>query len=120
MTSDLILINQLQVDAIIGIYAWEREETQPLIFNIEMSTDIKKSAISDNVADTVCYKAVADEVVRLVKLAKFKLLEALVEETCKMILNNHLGVSSVKLSVNKPNAVEQALTVGLTIYRVRS
>ncbi len=120
MTSDLIFIKQLQVDAIIGIYDWEREKTQPLIFDIEMGTDIKKSATSDNIADTVCYKTVADEVVSLAKLAKFELLEALVEETCKMILNNHMGVSSVKLSVNKPNAVEQALTVGLAIYRVRS
>lgn len=117
MNKDIIFIRALKVNAIIGIFDWERENTQPLIFDIEMETDIQKSASSDLIDDTVCYKTVADEIINLAKQSQFELIESLAEVACSMVLNNHKGVSGLTLSINKPQAVEQAKTVGLTIFR---
>ena len=119
MNKDLIFISELKVDAIIGIYDWERENTQPLIFDVEMETDIKKSAGSDSIDDTVCYKTVSDEIIALTLQNKFELVESLAEDICQSILKKHTGVSAIKLTVSKPNAVEQTKTVGITIFRGR-
>jgi dihydroneopterin aldolase len=120
MNRDFIFIKKLKVNAIIGIYAWEREKPQPLIFDVEMSVDIKQSTQSDSIDDTVCYKTVADEIMALTAQSKHELIEALSEEICQVILKNHQAISSIKLSINKPQAVAQAKTVGLVIYRYKS
>jgi dihydroneopterin aldolase len=119
MNKDIIFIKQLNVSAIIGIYDWERKTPQPLIFDIEMTTNIQKSASTDSIADTVCYKTVADNIIDLTKQNKFELLESLAEKICQLILAKHQGVLAIKLSVNKPNAVENTQTVGISIYRSR-
>lgn len=119
MNSDIIFIKQLRVSAIIGIYDWERESPQPLIFDVEMSTDIKKSASTDSIDDTICYKTVADNITDLTKQNKFELLESLAEEICQLILAKYQGVIEIKLSINKPNAVENTQTVGICIQRSR-
>lgn len=119
MNKDIIFIRELTVEAIIGIFDWERENTQPLIFDIEMETDISQSASSDSINDTVCYKTVADEVSALTKNSNAELIESLAEAICQMVLKQHKGVSAIKLTVHKPQAVADTKTVGLTIYRTR-
>ncbi len=119
MNSDIIFIKELKVNAIIGIFDWERVKPQPLIFDIEMNTSIKKPALSDNIIDTVCYKTVVDDIIDFTKQSKYKLIETLAEDICQLILNKYNGVQEIRLTVNKPQAVAEALSVGLIIYRAR-
>jgi len=116
---DIIFIQGLKTQAIIGIYDWERENHQPLIFDIEMSLPICNAAMSDNIDDTVNYKCVSDEVIELVKNSRFELLESLCETICQHILSNHLAVQKVRLRVSKPQAVAETDTVGLIMTRTR-
>lgn len=116
---DIIFIQGLKTQAIIGIYDWERENRQPLIFDIEMSLPIKSAAASDNIHDTVDYKRVSDEVIELVKNSRFELLESLCETLCQHILNQHPAVQKIQLKVSKPQAVAATDTVGLIITRTR-
>lgn len=116
---DTIYIQGLQTQAIIGIYDWEREQRQPLLFDLEMDLPTASAAQSDNIDDTVDYKKVADEVVVLVEKSRYELLETLCEAICQHILNNHKAVQLIRLVVSKPQAVESTKTVGLKITRGR-
>lgn len=116
---DTIFIQGLQTQAIIGIYDWERAQSQPLIFDVDMHLPIAAAAQSDAIGDTVDYKQVADELIELVSNSRFELLESLCEAMCQHILNTHLAVQTVRLRVSKPQAVPEASTVGLIIQRHR-
>ena len=41
---DLVFINQLQLNTIIGIHDWERKQPQPVVLDIEIGCSIKKAA----------------------------------------------------------------------------
>ncbi len=116
---DIIFIQGLKTQAIIGIYDWERENRQPLIFDIDMSLPTQTAATSDNINDTVDYKQVSDEVIQLVENSRFELLESLCEAICQHILEHHPTVQKIQLKVSKPLAVEETDTVGLMITRHR-
>lgn len=116
---DTVFIEGLKTQAIIGIYDWERENRQPLIFDIDMDLPITQAAKSDDINDTVNYKQVSDEVIELVENSRHELLESLCEEICQHILTNHLAVQIIHLKVSKPKAVTETDTVGLKITRIR-
>ncbi|NPA72108.1 MAG: dihydroneopterin aldolase [Gammaproteobacteria bacterium] len=117
---DIIFIQGLQTQAIIGIYEWERENRQPLLFDIEMSVPIHSAAQSDDINDTVDYAAVSSEVIALVDASRFELLESLIEAICVHIFTHHAAVQKIQLSVSKPQAVKETETVGLRIARQRT
>ncbi len=119
--TDTIFIEGLQTQAIIGIYDWERENRQPLIFDIDMQVPtITQAAESDNIDDTVNYKQVSDEVIKLVEESRYELLESLCEAICQYIFKHHNAVQTIYLKVSKPMAVAETKTVGLKITRVRT
>lgn len=116
---DIIFIQGLKTQAIIGIYDWERENRQPLIFDLEMSLPIKAAANSDDINDTVDYKKVSDETIQLVENSQFELLESLCEAICQHLLAQHSVIQKIQLKVSKPQAVAETETVGLIIIRQR-
>lgn len=118
--TDTIFIEGLQTQAIIGIYDWERENRQPLIFDIDMQVSITQAAESDNIDDTVNYKQVSDEIIALVEESRYELLERLCEEICQHIFKHHNAVQTIYLKVSKPMAVAETKTVGLKLTRVRA
>lgn len=116
---DKIFIKGLETQAIIGIYDWERENKQPLYFDIELSMPIFKAAESDHIDDTVNYKKVCDELIELVGQSRVELLESLVENICNHIFAHHHAVQKIDLKVSKPQAVAETETVGLIVSRSR-
>jgi len=116
---DIIFIQGLQAQAIIGIYDWERKNRQPLIFDLEMSLPIKTAASSDDINDTVDYKKVSDGIIQLVESSQFELLESLCETICQHLLTQHSSIQKIQLRVSKPQAVAETETVGLIITRQR-
>ena len=53
MSTDKVFIEGLEIEALIGIYDWERRIRQPLVFDLEMAFDNRKPAASDAIADTL-------------------------------------------------------------------
>ena len=83
---DTIFIKELCIETIIGIYDWEREIKQFVCIDLELSTEIKKASDTDDITNTVDYKAVAKRVKSFVEESKFLLIEALAEQTVNIIL----------------------------------
>jgi dihydroneopterin aldolase len=117
--TDKVFIEALEVEALIGIYDWERRIRQPLSFDIEMAFDNRKPAASDDIADTLDYKAVSKRVVEFVSQSSFGLVETLAERCAELILAE-FGVRHVRLKLSKPGAVRGARAVGVIIERSRA
>lgn len=113
---DIVFLHDLRIDAVIGIYDWERRVRQTLIFDLEMSADIARAAASDHIEDTLNYKAVAKRLIQFVSASEFQLVETLAER-CAGIIRDEFGVRWVRLRLNKKGAVRGASDVGVIIER---
>jgi len=115
---DIIFISELAVETIIGVYDWEREIKQPVLFDIEMSGDCARAAATDAVGDTLNYKDVAKAVIGFVEKSECQLVETLAEQVAALILAE-FNVQWLRLRVNKRGAIRGATGVGVVIERGR-
>ena len=113
---DIIFLRGLQIETIIGIYDWERETKQTVILDIEMATDIVKAAQSDDIEDTLDYKAVSKQVIHFVETNHFFLVETLSERITQLIMSE-FDVPWLRLTLNKKGAIRGASDVGIVIER---
>lgn len=113
---DIVYLRDLRIDTVIGIFDWERRATQTVILDLEMSADIAKAAASDDIKDTLNYKAVAKRLIQFVSESDFQLVETLAER-CAQIIREEFDVRWVRLTVNKKGAVRGADDVGVIIER---
>ena len=113
---DTIFIRELTVDTVIGIYDWEREIKQAVLFDLEMACDVARAAASDSVADTLDYKAVCKRVIAFVEASEFQLVETLAERVAQLIMSE-FAVPWLRVQVNKRGALRGARDVGVSIER---
>ena len=113
---DIIFLGGLEIETIIGIYDWERQNKQTVILDIEMAFDIKKAAQTDDIVHTLDYKAVSERVISFVEGSNFFLVEKLVEEIAN-ILRHEFSIPWVKIMLNKRGAIIKAREVGIIIER---
>ena len=113
---DIIYLNDLRIDTIIGIYDWERQTKQTVILDIQMGTDIKKAAASDSIEDTVNYKAVAKRLFSFVGESEFELVETLAERISEILLEE-FNIPWIRLQLNKQGALRGVRDVGIIIER---
>lgn len=113
---DIIYLNDLRVDTVIGIYDWERRTKQTVILDIEIGADIQKAASSDRIEDTLNYKSIAKRIIAFVSGSEFQLVETLAEKISEIILNE-FDVSWCRLRLNKQGAVRGVRDVGVIIER---
>lgn len=115
---DIIYINNLRIEAVIGVYAWERQLKQALIFDLELGTDIRTAALTDSVADTLNYKDVTKRVMAFVTDSRYQLVESLAEAVAELILKE-FDIPWLRLRLNKQGAVRGVRDVGVIIERGR-
>jgi dihydroneopterin aldolase len=115
---DIIYLKDLRIDTIIGIYDWERRTRQTIILDIEMGADIAKAAKTDDIEDTLNYKAVAKRIISFVENSEYQLVETLAQRIAEIILDE-FNVSWLRLTLNKQGAVRGVRDVGVIIERGR-
>ncbi len=113
---DIIYLNELKIDTVIGIYSWERQARQTVVFDLQMAADIRKAAATDSIEDTLNYKAVAKRLIDFVGNSEFQLVETLAERAAEVVLNE-FPVPWLRLQLNKRGAVRGARDVGVIIER---
>lgn len=113
---DSVLVEGLIVNAVIGVFPWEREVEQTLQADLTLNWDNRVPGASDDVADALDYSVVAARVTRVIREGRFKLLEAAAEAVATD-LQSALGVKSLTLTLRKPGAVAEARAVGVHIER---
>ena len=116
MAHDIVFIEDLRVETIIGIYDWEREIRQIISIDLEMATDIAKAAESDDIKDAINYKAVGKRIISFVEESEFQLVETMAERIGEIVLNE-FNVPWMRLKLSKPGAVTGSKAVGVIIER---
>lgn len=116
--NDIVLIQGLALEASIGVFDWEKKIKQQLVFDLELSCDFSKASVSDDIQDAVNYAQVCEEIEKILSFKHYQLLEYLAEK-----ISGHLfetfQISSVKLTIFKPEAVAKTRQVGVSIFRER-
>ena len=113
---DIIYLHDLRIEAVIGLWEWERKIRQTVAIDLEMSADIRKAAATDSVDDTLNYKLVAKRLQQYVGESSFQLVETLAEKIAGIVIDE-FGVAWVRVKVNKPGAIRGARDVGVIIER---
>jgi len=113
---DIIFITDLRVDTIIGIYDWERTQLQTVSIDLEMATDVRPAAATEDIESTLNYKAISKRIEQFVAASKFQLIETMAERVAE-IVREEFGVSWLRLTVHKPGALSNSTDVGVRIER---
>lgn len=115
---DVITLRGLHVEAAHGVFDFEHDAPQPFIVDCALWVDTSASSSSDDIADTVSYALVADEITSIVSGPSVKLIETL-GNAIAMRLLRLAHVLGVEVTVHKPQApLEQPFAdVSVTVRR---
>ncbi len=113
---DKVIIRGLNVETVIGVFDWEKQVRQPLVFDLEMDWDISKAAETDDLAYALNYAAVSDRVIEFVQANQYDLLERLLVQLAETLRAEFL-IPKIKIRVEKPAVAPHAIAVGLEIER---
>ena len=113
-----ISLKDLQFNCIIGTLPYERENEQPVVLNLSIWLDFAQAARNEDLAHSIDYAQLAEDVQQFIRMSQFQLEETLVVETGKHILNNYPKAMMVEVSVRKPNAIPNCAGAESTI-RIR-
>ena len=115
---DKIILTDIRIYAVIGIWEWEKRNTQTISIDLEMQTDTKKASRSDAIEDALDYKAVSKRVKQFTEESQFNLIETLAEEVATIILDE-FDVHWLKLRISKPFAIRDSKNIGVCIERTK-
>lgn len=101
---DTITITQLKVFAHHGVLKEETKNGQDFYVNAWLYLETDEAAKSDDLADTVNYGRVCDEIADAMQQKTFQLLEAACRYTMLRVFSAFPRIRGMKLEICKPNA----------------
>ena len=113
---DIVFIRELRADTIIGVYDWERRIRQTVVLDLELASNNRRVAASDQIDDAMDYAAISARVLSFVEASEFQLIETMAERVAEVIIEE-FAVPWLRLRLSKPGAVAQARDVGVLIER---
>ncbi|GGL06457.1 MULTISPECIES: dihydroneopterin aldolase [Streptomyces aurantiacus group] len=100
---DRVALRGLKARGHHGVFPKERVEGQTFIVDLSLGLDTRPAAADDDLAKTVHYGIVAQEVVAVVEGEPVDLIETLAERIARTCLK-HDAVQEVEVCVHKPDA----------------
>jgi 7,8-dihydroneopterin aldolase/epimerase/oxygenase len=121
MAEDELTLTGLRATAHHGVFAHERENGQEFVIDVSVWLDSRAAAASDDLAETVNYGVLAEEVVSAVERDPVDLIETVAERIARVALA-HPGVLRTRVTLHKPSApiTVPFADVSITIERTRS
>jgi len=120
---DVLRIEELMVDCVVGVYPHERNASQPLRVDVEMRLQTETSAVKESLRSTIDYAATASQLVFLLRSCRFRLLETAGHVVARYILappapdERRAQVDSVVVRLTKPGALRGFAVPSLEIER---
>ena len=115
---DTLFIRGLDVDTIIGVYAWEKKIRQRISVDLDVKVDITKAANTDDVSHAVDYKILTAHVANFISTSRYQLLETLSLHLIGNLFAS-FAIGWVRIHIEKVGAVRLARSVGLELERSR-
>lgn len=111
-----IQITNMRLRTYIGINEWEQENKQDVLININIECSAKSllACASDDIKDTINYKAISKKVISCVEESRFYLVEKMAAAILAIVLDTPL-VTSASVKVEKPGALRFSDSVGVSL-----
>lgn len=107
--------------AFCGVLDEEQARRQPFEISVEISTDMSAAGVSDDLADTINYGAVTDQIAALVATGRFALLEHFAHRVAAVILDDSKALEvTVEVLKLRPPLPHDLAASGVRITRSRS
>ena len=113
-----VLIKNFIIQEIIGIHQHEKIKKQKIKFNIVIDVDQNVLPNEEDIKSIVDYEKIKNNLKNLVKNKKYNFLESLAEDSFKKIFEDK-RINSVKIKIEKPEAIKNADSVGVEVFKSR-
>ncbi len=114
-----VFIKDFIIREIIGIHEHEKTKKQKIKFNIVVNVNQNTVPDEKDIKSIVDYEKITNKLENLVKNKKYNFLESLAEDSFKEIFEDK-RINSVKIKIEKPDAIKNADSVGVEILKNRS
>jgi dihydroneopterin aldolase len=112
---DVVVLEDLRLDVIVGVLDHERTTPQPITISLEFERPFDAAAATDDLSLTTNYAAVLDVVEHIAIDGAFLLLETLVVRVARAVLDFDAAITAVTVSAKKlvPPVPQTIATVGV-------
>lgn len=117
--SDVILLENLRVECIVGDLPHERQFPQELFLNMTLTCDLSVAGRTDRLEDTVNYVAVIEAVRKALISAKCQMIERAAQVAVDAAFATDVRIRAVEITVRKPHALP-GVVAGVRIARSRT
>jgi len=114
-----VFIKDFIIQEIIGIHEHEKIKKQKIKFNIVVNVNQNTVPDEKDIKSIVDYEKITNKLENLVKNKKYNFLESLAEDSFKEIFEDK-RINSVKIKIEKPDAIKNADSVGVEVLKNRS
>jgi len=115
---NLIFVNDLTLNAELGVYAHEKNIQQPLRVNIIAKIRDIPETSNEKIDNVVCYNEISIIIKEIVNSGHTILLETLAEKILLECFKNN-RIETIKIRLEKLNAIDDAESAGIEIERSR-
>ena len=118
--SDTISITGLRLTGFHGVFEHEKTDGQVFVVDLTIELNTQEAGHSDDLADTLDYSVIVDEVANRVTGKSVDLIETLAEDIALIVLS-HPRPQAVTVTVHKPDAPvgHPVSDIAVTIRRER-
>jgi len=117
--SRTVFIKDFIIQEIIGIHEHEKIKKQKIKFNIVVNVNQNTVPDEKDIKSIVDYEKITNKLENLVKNKKYNFLESLAEDSFKEIFEDK-RINSLKIKIEKPDAIKNADSVGVEVFKNRS
>ncbi len=113
-----VFIKNFIIHEIIGVHEHEKIKKQKIKFNIVIDVDQNVLPDEKDIKSIVDYEKITNNLKNLAKNKKYNFLESLAEDSFKEIFEDK-RINSVKIKIEKPEAIKNADSVGVEVFKSR-
>ena len=117
-TKRTIFIKDFIIHEIIGMHDHEKIKKQKIKFNIVINVNQNTLPNEKDLRSIINYEKITKKLKNLVKNKKYNFLESLAEDSFKEIFEDK-RINSVKIKIEKPEAIKNAESVGVEVFKNR-
>ena len=114
-----VLIKDFIIYEIIGIHKNEKINKQKIIFNIVINVNQNIYPDENDLSSIVDYEKITNKLKKLAKNKRYNFLESLAEDSFSEIFADK-RINSVKIKIEKPDAIANAQSVGVEVFKNRN
>ena len=118
-TTRTVLIKDFIINEIIGIHNHEKTKKQKIVFNIIIDVNQNTLPNENDLESIVDYEKITNKLENLTKYKNYNFLESLAEDSFKEIFEDR-RINSIKIKIEKPDAIVNAKSVGVEVFKTRS